>query len=59
MSRLNHIIFDLAGLDPMGGKEVFGIVKEHVKKGGAAILLDHVDEFRQECDQYVEIAPII
>ncbi|RBL91950.1 hypothetical protein [Chitinophaga flava] len=55
LSRFDHILFDLAGVDPMGGKEVFGIVKEHVKKGGAAILLDHWAEFRGDCDRLVEI----
>ncbi|WP_160710904.1 hypothetical protein [Chitinophaga solisilvae] len=55
LSRSSCIVFDLAGLGPVGTPQTFSIVKEHVQQGGAAILLDGYKDFQQECTKYVEL----
>lgn len=40
LSNTNNIVFDVVGQDPKGAEETYEIVKEVVKKGGSAILLD-------------------
>jgi hypothetical protein len=55
LSTTNTIIFDLAGQDPAGAQETYKIVKEEVKKGGAAILLDGYDDLKTDCTKYIEL----
>lgn len=54
LSRTNQIVFDLAGVDPMGCEDIFYTVKnEVVNTGGAAILIDPYDEFKKDCNVFV------
>lgn len=55
LSNTNNIIFDLVGLGPDGAKENYKIVKEVVKKGGSAILLDGYDDMKNYCTKYIEL----
>ena len=52
-SWTGNIIFDLAGVDPTGGLQAFDLVKSHVNKSGAAILIDSYDEFKNDCTKFV------
>jgi hypothetical protein len=53
LSWTNQIIFDLAGVDPMGGEDIFHTVKTVVDAGGAAILIDSYDEFKNDCNIFI------
>lgn len=55
LSKTNTIIFDLSGLDKKGTEETYTIVKEIVKKGGAAIFLDFFGNIKNDCTQYIEL----
>ncbi|MFS4430429.1 hypothetical protein [Chryseobacterium sp. S90] len=55
LSNTNNIIFDLVGLGPDGAQENYKIVKEVVKNGGSAILLDGYDEMKNDCTKYIEL----
>ena len=55
LSNTNNIIFDLVGLGPDGAQENYKIVKEVVKNGGSAILLDGYDDMKNDCTKYVEL----
>lgn len=55
LSKTNNIIFDLVGQDLSGAKETYKIVKEIVKTGGSAILLDGYDEMKNDCTKYIEL----
>jgi O-phosphoseryl-tRNA(Cys) synthetase len=50
-TRIN--IFDLAGVDPIGGQEIYNTVKGVVEGGGAAVLIDYSDEFKNDCNVFV------
>ncbi|MCL9806555.1 hypothetical protein NAT51_13550 [Flavobacterium amniphilum] len=55
LTKTNNIIFDLSGLDKKGAEETYMIVKEIVKKGGAAIFLDYFGDIKNDCTQYIEL----
>lgn len=55
LSKTNNIVFDLVGQDPKGAEKIYNIVKEVVKAGGSAILLDNFDEMKDNCTKYIEI----
>jgi hypothetical protein len=55
LSYTNRIVFDLSGQDPQGAEITYKIVKEAVKNGGAAILLDYVDNMKNDCSRYIEL----
>lgn len=55
LSRTNQIVFDLAGVDAMGYKDIYNTVKnEVVNTGGTAILIDPYDEFKNDCNVFVK-----
>lgn len=54
LSWTNNIIFDLGGVEPQGGQQIYSIVKAVVKSGGSAILFDNNDEFRNDCTRFIE-----
>lgn len=54
LSHTNHIIFDLAGVDPQGAQDIFGYVKTIVNNGGSAILLNYWDGFQNECTTFIK-----
>lgn len=53
LSWTSQIIFDLAGVDPKGGEEIYTTIKEVVKGGGSAILIDSYEEFKNDCNVFV------
>jgi hypothetical protein len=55
LSSTNLLIFDLVGVDPKGGKEIFEIVKQAIVPNGAAIILDHCDEFKEQCNTFIKV----
>ncbi|MGV8830312.1 MAG: hypothetical protein ACWA6U_18545 [Breznakibacter sp.] len=55
LSKTENIIFDLAGQDPKGAEETYEIVKDLVKKGGSAILLDCFEDMKNDCTKYIEL----
>lgn len=55
LSRTNHIVFDLLGQDPHGAQITYETVKQVVKEGGSAILLDFYEEMRYDCTKYIEL----
>ncbi|WP_312077318.1 hypothetical protein [Chryseobacterium sp.] len=55
LSKTNNIVFDLAGQDPIGAQQTYNIVKDEVKNGGSAILLDGFDEMKNDCTKYIEL----
>lgn len=55
LSKTDNIVFDIAGQDPKGAEEIYEIVKDVVKKGGAAILLDCFEDMKNDCTKYIEL----
>lgn len=55
LSKTNNIVFDIAGQDPQGAEETYKIVKEMVKNGGSAILLDCFGDMKNDCTKYIEL----
>jgi hypothetical protein len=55
LSRTNNIIFDVVGQDPKGAEETCRIVKDVVKKGGSAILLDNFEDLKNDYTKYIEL----
>lgn len=53
LSWRNQIIYDLAGVDPKGGEEIYNTVKTVVHNGGAAILIDSSEEFKNDCNIFI------
>jgi hypothetical protein len=54
LSWTNNIVFDLTGIGPQGGQDIYRIVKAMVNSGGAAILIDHCDEFQNDCTMFIK-----
>jgi hypothetical protein len=55
LSKTNNIIFDLSGQDSKGAETTYRIVKDTVKKGGSAILLDCFEDMKNDCSKYIEL----
>jgi hypothetical protein len=55
LSNTQNIVFDVAGQDPQGADETYKIVKEVVKNGGSAILLDCFEDMKNDCTKYIEL----
>ncbi|MFH7014896.1 hypothetical protein [Flavobacterium sp. FlaQc-47] len=53
--KTKDIIFDLAGLDPQGAELTFKMVKEVVKNGGSAILLDNFPDMKEHASKYIDL----
>lgn len=51
----NDIIFDLVGADPQGASAIYELVKGKVKEGGSAILLDWVDDMKNDCTRFIAV----
>ncbi len=54
-SKTKHIVFELAGQGPVDGKETYDIVRNEIKRGGSAILLDWVPEMKDDCDKFITL----
>lgn len=55
LSKTDNIVFDIVGQDPIGAEETYKVVKEVVKKGGSAILLDGFNDMKNDCTKYIEL----
>lgn len=55
LSKTKDIVFDIAGLDWQGGEFTFKMVKDAVKDGGSAILLDHFEDMKEHASKYIEV----
>jgi len=55
LSKTNNIVFDVVGQDPKGAEETYEIVKDVVRKGGSAILLDNFEDLKKDCTKYIEL----
>jgi hypothetical protein len=53
-SWTDKIVFDLAGVDPVGGQRAYELVKSQIGKSGAAVLIDYCDDFKDDCSQLVK-----
>ncbi|MFT3679939.1 MAG: hypothetical protein QM791_06680 [Ferruginibacter sp.] len=54
LSWTSNLIFDLAGVDPQGGQDIYDFVKTIVQQGGSAILFDWSDEFKNDCTTFTQ-----
>jgi hypothetical protein len=55
LSKTNNIVFNFVGQDPKGVEEAYEVVKEVVKKGGSALLLDSSKKLKYDCTTYIEL----
>lgn len=55
LSKTNNIVFDLVGQDVKTAEKSYEVIKEAVRKGGSAILLDWVEDLRNDCTEYIEL----
>jgi len=55
LSWTNHLILDLTGVDPKGGTDIFGIIKQAIIPNGATILIDFCDEFKDQCTTFIKV----
>lgn len=54
LSWTSNLIFDLAGVDPQGGQDIYDFVKTIVQQGGSAILFDWSNGFKNDCTAFVQ-----
>ncbi|WP_294965112.1 hypothetical protein [uncultured Flavobacterium sp.] len=54
-SKTKYIIFELAGLGPVDAKENYDIVRNEIRKGGSAILLDWAPDMKDDCDKFITL----
>jgi hypothetical protein len=54
LSWTSNLIFDLVGVDPQGGQDIYKFVKTDIQQGGSAILFDHYDEFKNDCTTFIQ-----
>ncbi|REG88757.1 hypothetical protein [Flavobacterium aquicola] len=49
------IIIDLLGVDPIGGIEIYKILKQNQKENGSTILFDSCNEFEKDCTNFIRV----
>lgn len=54
-SKTKYIVFELAGLGPVDAKENYNIVRNEIRKGGAAILIDWASDMKDDCDKFITL----
>ncbi|QEE50058.1 hypothetical protein FUA48_10850 [Flavobacterium alkalisoli] len=54
LSHTNNITVDLAGIPPVVVEDVFSLLKKTAANGGAVIVYDRYDEFKDDCTLYLE-----
>ncbi|CAM3664619.1 hypothetical protein [Flavobacterium chungbukense] len=54
-SKTKYIVFELAGLGPFDAKENYNIVRNEIRKGGAAILIDWASDMKDDCDKFITL----
>ena len=55
LSKAKDVVFDLVGVDPAGAEFIFTIIKDALKDGGSAILLDNFDDMKEHASKYIEL----
>ena len=55
LTETKNIIIDLAGVDPVGGKEIYEILKQNLSDNGTIILYDTCNEFENECTKFIRL----
>lgn len=50
-----NIIIDLVGVDPIGGTEIYQILKDNKNDNGASILFDNYNEFENDCSKFITV----
>lgn len=55
LSKTTHIVFDLVGQDPLGALETYKMVKDTIREGGAAILIDWAGDMKYDCSKFIKI----
>ena len=55
LSWTNHLVADITGADPKGGRDIFSVVKQAIMPNGAAILIDLCDEFKDQCTTFIKV----
>lgn len=58
-SKTKYIVFELAGQGPVDAKETFDIVRNEIKEGGSAILIDWAEDMKENCDKFISIQWLI
>lgn len=58
LSHTNNIILDLVGVGPEGAIKIYALLKKIATDGGAIILYDRCDEFKNDCTYYIETKSI-
>jgi len=59
LSWTDKIIFDLAGVDPIGAQKVFDIVKKQIGNTGMAVLIDYHYDFKNDCTRFIKFESMI
>lgn len=54
LSYTNNLTVDLAAVQPVVVEDVFSLLKKTAANGGAVIVYDRYDEFKDECTLYLE-----
>ncbi|WDF63200.1 hypothetical protein [Flavobacterium sp. KACC 22763] len=54
-SKTKHIVFELAGQGPVDAKETYDIVRNEIRNGGSAILIDWVADMKNDCDKFITL----
>jgi hypothetical protein len=55
LSKTNNIVFDFMSQDPQGVNEAYQIIKDEIKNGGSAILIDWNDDMKNNCSKFIVI----
>lgn len=55
LSNTRHIVFDLVAQDPSGADFFIKMVKEAIKNGGSAILLDSHEDINEYASRYISL----
>ncbi len=50
-----NIIIDLVGVDPIGGVEIYQILKNNKNEKGTTILFDTCNEFENDCSKFIKV----
>lgn len=54
-SKTKDIVFELAGQGPADAKETYDIVRNEIKDGGSAILIDWASDMKDDCDKFITL----
>lgn len=58
-SKTNNIVFEVSGQGWENAKTMCEIVRDEIKNGGAAILIERTDHLKKDCTKYIKIEWLI